>query len=174
MVNGCEAVEIDPAPEDILSVWGKDTSEQNLDKYFGKVGGHSNVSFAGSGAWSSFLAKGLQDESLELAGGIGKFGKSSEEIGPHARTGSAEGGNIFSTYSKFPSPTKLHCPSGGLEDIINFSSCKGIWRPVGGIQLAGKDLGDDSSHSAVFKEFGSKAFSRSSLGEKQVTVGLQN
>jgi len=36
MVFHNEAVDLDPAPEDILSVWGKDVNEQTLDEFFGQ------------------------------------------------------------------------------------------------------------------------------------------
>ena len=40
MVNLSEAVELDPEPEDILSVWGKDLTTQNIKWFFGTSGHH--------------------------------------------------------------------------------------------------------------------------------------
>lgn len=37
MVNPDEGIDLDPAMEDILSVWGKDPTTQNVERYFGTV-----------------------------------------------------------------------------------------------------------------------------------------
>lgn len=37
MVNSDELIDLDPAMEDILSVWGKDPTAQNIERYFGTV-----------------------------------------------------------------------------------------------------------------------------------------
>jgi len=37
MVNPSELIDQDPAMEDILSVWGKDPTAQNLQRYFGVI-----------------------------------------------------------------------------------------------------------------------------------------
>lgn len=35
MVNPDEGIDLDPAMEDILSVWGKYQTAQNIERYFG-------------------------------------------------------------------------------------------------------------------------------------------
>lgn len=35
MVSSSELVDLDPEMEDILSVWGKEPSAQNIERYFG-------------------------------------------------------------------------------------------------------------------------------------------
>lgn len=49
MVNHSKFVDLDPASEDILSVWGKDLTARNLEWYFGAPGGHGNGSFSPGG-----------------------------------------------------------------------------------------------------------------------------
>lgn len=35
MVNHRDAIDLEPAPEDLLSVWGKEVTAQNLARFFG-------------------------------------------------------------------------------------------------------------------------------------------
>lgn len=74
MVFHNEAVYLDPALEDILSVWGKEVTDQNLDKFFGQVGNSASATFPAGGPWSSKSPKVSLEESLVLAGTFGKNG----------------------------------------------------------------------------------------------------
>lgn len=68
MVKPREAVDLDPAPKDILSVWGKEITAQNIDKFFGSVGSQETKKYTPEGCWSNRSSKGLLEESLELVG----------------------------------------------------------------------------------------------------------
>lgn len=75
MVKPREAVDLDPTPEDILLVWGKEVNTQNIERFFGSAGSHALAEFTVEGSWSNRAAKGLLEESLELAGLHSKGGK---------------------------------------------------------------------------------------------------
>lgn len=130
-----EVVDLDPAPEDILLVWGKDVSEENLDKFFGQGENTEPANFPAGGLWSS---KPPLVQSPFSPGALGKSrvftGVSGvrEKKRPQTEKGLPAG--------KFLSPSKIFCPSGGLEDIINFNSKQGLWSSIGSLQ--GQDRAD--------------------------------
>lgn len=75
MVKPSEAVDVEPAPEDLLSMWGKEISEKNVGKYFGKEG-----SLAAGSPWIKSPSDALLEESLILAGELGISGGRKEGL----------------------------------------------------------------------------------------------
>lgn len=142
MVKPYEVVDVEPAPEDLISMWGKEVSEKNVGKYFGHEG-----SFAAGGPWSKNPSGGFLEESLILAG---EFGNSGGRKG--VSTDTLEDGlrkEKGPLVRKAPSPSKAFSPSGGLEDIINFSACQGVWTSVEGFSSTGKIGAKNLSHLEV-------------------------
>lgn len=115
MVIQNEAVDLDPAPEDILSVWGKEVNAQNIDKFFGQVGSHASANFSVGGSWSNKASKGLLEESLELAGLLGNSGRDPRESGSQEKECALKENPYGTLGGKVLSPSKVFCPSGGLE-----------------------------------------------------------
>ena len=64
MVKEWESVDLDPEPGEILTVWGLEVSEQNIEKYI-HLGGNARAKFRGSGqVWGKGKDLGLLEESL--------------------------------------------------------------------------------------------------------------
>lgn len=124
MVNPNELVDLDPKMEDILSVWGKDPTARNIERYFG--------------APESFRSEILTPESLKIKQSFLQLSKEFE-------------GNVYyhqdsnvSQQTSRPDEDALHAGlrqssqsikgksfsegpfhSGGIEDIVNFGSSSG-------------------------------------------------
>lgn len=58
MVKPREAVDLESAPEDILSVWGKEVTAKNIDKFFGSTGSHASEDFTLEGSCSKRVTGG--------------------------------------------------------------------------------------------------------------------
>ena len=116
MVKPREAVELDPTPEDILSVWGKEIIAQNIDKFFGSAGSHATEKFTSEGSWINRAPKGLLEESLELAGlnsqGVRGLPKPSFQEEGFYLTGKPYVSQVSKEKPYSPAPFL----SGGLED----------------------------------------------------------
>lgn len=141
-----EAVDLEPAPEDILSVWGKDVNEQTLDEFFGHGKSIEPGICAAGGLRSS---KFYLEQGSFLTGASGKFGVCSglsdarEKESSQPEKGSPAG--------KISSPSKVFCQSGGLEDIINCNARQGFWNTSGSLHGQDSAAGERSSPLAVFR-----------------------
>lgn len=68
MVNPREAVDLDPALEDILSVWGKDQTTQNIEWCFGSAGSQGYEKLPPGEIGVNRFSKGSLEGHLDLAG----------------------------------------------------------------------------------------------------------
>ena len=64
MVREQQSIDLDPEQGDIITVWGLDVSEHNIEKYI-HPGGHAEAKSRGSGeAWGKGKVLGMLEESL--------------------------------------------------------------------------------------------------------------
>lgn len=118
MVKPNEAVDLNPAPEDILTMWGKEVTAQNVVKFFGSDGCHAPADLATEGVWSIQGTKVQSETEVGWAGpGIkGRKGLQAPVISE----------NDLSQDPAFPHGCKRRTIAGTvrmqgeLEDIINF------------------------------------------------------
>lgn len=121
MVNSDEIVDLDPVMEDISSVWGKDPTAKNVDRYFGAAGNFRSGSLSPETLRinQSFyqLTQGY-DENALLHHDLQVLQQSSKPV-----EDSLHAANRHSSHGeKGKSLVVEPVLSGGLEDIVNFIS----------------------------------------------------
>lgn len=116
------------------------------------------------GSWSNKASKGLLEESLELAGLLGNSGRDPRESGSQEKECALKENPYGTLGGKVLSPSKVFCPSGGLEDIINFKTNQGTWRSVGGGQNSGNEVQERNSHLAINRHLLIKGSPKSGSG----------
>lgn len=122
MVKHEDAIYLEPAPEDLLSVWGKEVTAQNLARFFG---GLAEAVPAEEDAWTF---KGLPEylggkADVDVSATKGRKEHSHPlhlEKSPLQVSVGIHGNKL----KPLSGPPRF---SGGLEDIVNISSKQGIW-----------------------------------------------
>lgn len=171
MVISSESVELDPSPEDLLTVLGKEITAQSLGEFFGKSEGYGSAAVAGAGSRASYFAKGLLEESWEPSGSLRVIGSDPVKELQISESNVWGRKGIDALPGKSLSPSKTFCPSGGLEDIINSVQNIGVWRPVGGLIAARNEAGGDPQQSAVNRGLFPKKPSLSVAGPEGLDPG---
>lgn len=75
MVNPADLVDLDPEPEDILSMWGKDITAQNVEHYFGAIELSRLEALTQAGEKPSFLFQGGDPSSGDFTSSFSVFPK---------------------------------------------------------------------------------------------------
>lgn len=135
MVNPREIVDLDPATEDILSIWGKDLTAQNLEWYFRSLSSQGNGSFSSGGLRNNMPSKVSLEGNLDLSGFRSQGIKGFQEVCIPEE-------NDLQVRISHPIQESKGKPfsmgsflSGGLEDIVNYGLTLGF-RNDGGIERA--------------------------------------
>lgn len=125
MVKHWEALDLEPSPEDILSVWGKELTAQNVDWYFGAVGSQGCVKPSVEGTVYNISPRVSLEERLD------------PEVQGKSDTKGLQEESLRNEYSHCAIPRLIQgrrgkglisspILSGGLEDIVNLGAARGI------------------------------------------------
>lgn len=149
MVISGESVDLDPTPEDLLTVWGQEVNAQTLRELLGKSEGHGAVKARGAASRAQSYAKVLLEESRDLSGNQGLAGQEDVDgfLGYAQNRRGSKG--LVDSSGKPLSPSRIPYSSGGLEDIISSAQKVGIWRSVGGLKPPRREDGRNCNSAPV-------------------------